>query len=138
MVRISFLLLLIRLAASESLQRFTLPEPIIEASGLVVAQAGGMWVHNDSDDDHLYRIDLEGNKVTIKQKVVVSGTAQDWEDLSAWQTDDNHRYLLCADCGDNAGRRKSVRAVIVKTLPGQQEVAIERQQLDLRRGPARC
>ena len=103
------------------IKQFDLPAPIHEASGMVTAQAGGLWLHNDSDDDHLYRISV-APRVQIQQKVLISGfSATDWEDSASYHDAQGRSWIMCADCGDNAAQRTAVSAVILSE-PGPDAV----------------
>ncbi len=80
-----------------------------ESSGLAesLLNPGLFWTHNDSGDKaRLYCFDRQG-KHAGTSKIKKAG-AVDWEDMCSfmWQ---KKPWLLVADTGDNASRRKSCR-----------------------------
>jgi hypothetical protein len=96
------------------------PEPVAlksprvaEASGVAVSptRAGRLWIINDSGSAaELHRTGTDGADLG---KVAVSGVKNtDWEDLSSFLLD-GKPYLMIADTGDNAARRKECRLHVV-------------------------
>ena len=88
-------------------------DKIDEASGIARSQRHPdvFWVHNDDGPAVLYAIDGEGRhlgRVKIKD-----ASNRDWEDLASF-TLDGTPYLVAADIGDNAGKRKDVRLYVVE------------------------
>ncbi len=86
---------------------------IDEASGLARSQRypDVFWVVNDDGPPVLYAIDGTGKdlgRVTVKD-----ASNRDWEDLASF-TLDGVPYLIAADIGDNAGKRKDVRLYVIE------------------------
>lgn len=77
-----------------------------EISGLAASHIHDdvLWVHNDSENKaRLYAISRRGRLIA---KFDIEGAKNiDWEDLASFTLNDKH-YLLLADTGDNAGRRR--------------------------------
>ena len=86
---------------------------IKESSGLAASlrAPGYFWTHNDSGDDaDLYAFDGKGYKTG---RASLKGTkAIDWEDLSAFSVD-GQPWLVVADSGDNALKRKSIKLYLL-------------------------
>lgn len=77
-----------------------------EISGLAASHAhdGVLWAINDGGNPaRLYAISRRGR--LLARYEVEGASNQDWEDLSSFELD-GRRYLLLADTGDNAGRRR--------------------------------
>lgn len=77
-----------------------------EISGLAASHAhdGVLWAINDGGNPaRLYAISRRG-RLLARYEVEGAGN-QDWEDLSSFELG-GRRYLLLADTGDNAGRRR--------------------------------
>ena len=89
----------------------TVSDPILdEVSGVVdsTANAGVLWVHNDSGDSaRLFALTAAG---TVLGTFTVTGaSAQDWEDLAQGPGPvEGQRYLYAGDIGDNALARASI------------------------------
>ena len=80
---------------------------ILESSGLAASfnTPHAFWTHNDSGDrPRLFAFDETGRDLGV---VTLEGiSAIDWEDMASFRRD--HRgWLLVADVGDNARRRKT-------------------------------
>jgi len=79
-----------------------------ESSGVAAGQVnpGVFWTHNDSGDGpRLYAFDKKGKDLGTFR---VEGGHVDWEDMCSFAFK-GKGYLLVADTGDNARRRKSYR-----------------------------
>ena len=79
---------------------------IDEASGLARSQVDPdvLWLVNDDGPAVLHAIDSSGNMLA---RVKIADTSnRDWEDLASF-TLDGVPYLLLADIGDNAAKRKT-------------------------------
>jgi len=79
---------------------------IDESSGLAASRTtpGVFWTHNDSGDRaRLYAFDLKGNSLGT---FAIKAGHRDWEDMCAYKAG-GKGYLVVADTGDNARRRKS-------------------------------
>ncbi len=77
-----------------------------EISGLAASHAhdGVLWAINDGGNPaRLYAISRRGR--LLARYEVEGASNQDWEDLSSFELG-GRRYLLLADTGDNAGRRR--------------------------------
>jgi hypothetical protein len=85
-----------------------------EVSGLAASRRRSdlLWVHNDSGArPRLYAIGADGRD---RGAVDVSGASNvDWEDLASFELD-GVPYLLIADVGDNAARRRSVTLYVIE------------------------
>jgi endonuclease/exonuclease/phosphatase family metal-dependent hydrolase len=80
---------------------------IDEASGLARSQRepGVLWVINDSGaKEILHAVDHTG--ASLGETELKQSTNKDWEDLASFRLDGNP-YLVVADIGDNAARRKT-------------------------------
>ncbi len=81
---------------------------ITESSGLAASlrKPGYFWTHNDSGDEpELYAFDRKGHKTG---RVSLSDVkAVDWEDVAAFSIEGDS-WMVVADTGDNAQKRKSV------------------------------
>ncbi len=112
-------------AAPESLGTVPSP-PATELSGIVV-DAQGVWVHNDSGTETLYRLGLDA---TLLGDASTGMLGRDLEDLA--RTPDG--TLVLADIGDNGAARPDV-SLVELTLDGFEVSAIERQVLVYEDGP---
>ena len=86
---------------------------IDEASGLARSQVDPdvLWLVNDDGPAVLHAIDSRGNMLA---RVKIADTSnRDWEDLASF-TLDGVPYLLLADIGDNAAKRKDVRFYVIE------------------------
>lgn len=81
----------------------TLPDAVKESSGLLYAESGRFWTHNDSGDEpFLYEIDSSGNLLrTIR---VNNARHIDWEEL----TSDENQTIYVGDFGNNANKRQNL------------------------------
>ncbi len=80
-------------------QRFALPPPLQEVSGLYVAGPDSLWWHNDSGNRPvLYCTDGRGR---LKDSLEVAVPNRDWEDLTA----DEAGRLYIGDFGNNTNAR---------------------------------
>lgn len=88
---------------------------IFESSGLAASRRtpGVLWTHNDSGNPpQLFAIDTQGRTLAT---VTVTGEGVenvDWEDICSYQLD-GQPFLLIADIGDNAARRRQCRLYIL-------------------------
>ena len=97
----------------EAAGRLEDPE-IREASGLARSQRqpGVLWTINDSGaQEVLYAIDHSG--ADLNHTRLKKSKNKDWEDLASF-TLDGDPYLMVADIGDNAAKRKSRRLYFLK------------------------
>jgi len=79
---------------------------ICESSGVAAGRRnpGVFWTHNDSGGKpRLFAFDTKGRDRALL--VIDRAHHTDWEDIASFTLDDKH-YLLVADAGDNAKRRK--------------------------------
>jgi hypothetical protein len=86
---------------------------ISESSGMACSRRadGVFWTHNDSGDaPRVYAFNRNGESVATYH--VTGGRAVDWEDMASF-TLNGKPFLLLADTGDNAERRKFVTLYIV-------------------------
>ena len=87
---------------------------LVETSGIAATRAGptGVWALNDGGNGAvLYRLDDRG---ATQQRVVVTGTRNhDWEDMASF-TWREQAWIVIADIGDNAARRRSVRLHLLR------------------------
>jgi hypothetical protein len=87
------------------------PAEIDEISGMAQSrtQPEIFWVHNDSGDTaRVYAVNRKGALVGTFN--LEGATAIDWEDMAIGPAPGNNAYYLyLADCGDNAGNRRSIR-----------------------------
>lgn len=84
-------------------QRATLPDVLVEASGMAYLD-GQLWIHNDGGNpNEIYRVDsLTGD---ILQTVLVGALPnEDWEDMAQ-----NDTHLFVGDFGNNPGNRMNLR-----------------------------
>ncbi len=87
---------------------------IRESSGLAASRRtpGVFWTHNDSGDGpRLYAFNAGGR--SLGAYTIRGVRARDWEDMASF-TIDKTAFLLIADIGDNARRRKSCKLYIVR------------------------
>lgn len=84
-------------------------EKLVELSGLAPYRGGEeklFWAHNDGAQTKLYLLDSDGEtRATLE---IQDTETVDCEDLCSFQIGES-RFLLLADTGDNALRRKSSR-----------------------------
>jgi len=88
-------------------------ERISESSGVAAGRLadGVFWTHNDSGDaPRIYAFNLKGE--ALATYTVTGAQAVDWEDMASFTLDEKP-YLLLADIGDNAARRKFVTLYVV-------------------------
>jgi hypothetical protein len=119
---------------SEKLLSVEIPA-IHESSGLAHSSLAVdvLWTHNDSGDEpRVFAIDTEG-KLRGICKIEPEAEAHDWEDMAAFVFD-NQPWLLLADVGDNARKRRRVRLYIVPEPPVP--LADETPDVTLSRPPA--
>jgi hypothetical protein len=86
---------------------------IDESSGLAASRTtrGVFWTHNDSGGrPRLYAFDSRGNMLG---RFAVDGRNRDWEDLCAYRRK-GRGYLVVADTGDNARRRRDYRIYVCR------------------------
>lgn len=87
---------------------------IIESSGLACGRynQGVFWTHNDSGDQpRVFAFNLAGEDLGVFQ--VTGAQARDWEDMASVRIG-RKAYLLLADVGDNAEKRKQYVIYIVE------------------------
>ncbi|HEU0228513.1 MAG TPA: hypothetical protein VFQ86_12300, partial [Arachidicoccus soli] len=73
---------------------------------------GTFWVHNDSGDSpRIFLVDKSGN--TLTKGTLTNATARDWEDIASFKLK-GKSYILVADIGDNAQKRKQYNLYIIK------------------------
>lgn len=87
---------------------------INESSGLAVSRANPnlLWTHNDSGDKaRIYAFNLQGKHIARYKLPGIK--AIDFEDIAAFTLDKKH-YLLIADTGDNARKRKYATLYITR------------------------
>jgi len=87
---------------------------INESSGLACSRInkGVFWTHNDSGDTpRIFAIDRKGR--TLATVTIRNAKSVDWEDMCSFAIN-GKSYLLLADVGDNARRRKYVTLYLVK------------------------
>lgn len=86
-----------------------------ESSGLAASRLRkdqAFWTHNDSGDrPRVYAFDPEGRDLGTFD--VTGAGANDWEDMASFRLE-KKAFLLLADVGDNARRRKSCQLYIVR------------------------
>lgn len=114
-------------------------KPLNEVSGLVAAEAGHLWTHNDSGDGpNLYALSLDGE--LLATYVLEGRTFVDVEDIAAGPgPEEGVRYLFIGDVGNNRAHTGGPRASIVvyrvpePTLPenGEKEIPITSDALVL-------
>ena len=81
-----------------------------------------LWAVNDDGAPVLYGIGRDGRKRGGVQ--IRKANNRDWEDLETFELNDT-AYLLIADVGDNAARRRDVRLYVVQEPdPGQDKADI--------------
>jgi len=88
-------------------------ERIDESSGLAAShrRPGLFWTHNDSGDGaRLYAVNAAGRCLAVCTLRGVRAT--DWEDMASF-TLKGRCFLLAADVGDNAQRRKTCRLYVL-------------------------
>jgi hypothetical protein len=93
-------------------QLATLPDDIVEASGVVFSATNPavIWVHNDSDR-HLYALDRNG---ALQARVrLPEPEPRDWEDIATGPCPGGGSCLYLADIGDNLHVRSSVSVLRV-------------------------
>jgi len=89
-------------------------QKINESSGLACSRRkdGVFWTHNDSGGGpRIYAFNTRGEDLGTFD--VAGAKAQDWEDMASFRVG-RKCYLLLADVGDNAARRKSCTLYIVE------------------------
>ncbi len=81
------------------IQLTTLPNPLIETSGLSFFN-NNLWTHNDGGNpDKIYRIDsLTGN--ILQEVIIATADNNDWEDMA-----ENDTHIFVGDFGNNPGNR---------------------------------
>lgn len=88
---------------------------IRESSGLAVSRLRkdqAFWTHNDSGDrPRVYAFGIKGRSLGTFE--VARAAARDWEDMASFRLR-KKAFLLLADVGDNAARRKSCQLYIVR------------------------
>jgi len=91
---------------------------IRESSGIAASRSSSnwFWTHNDSGDRaRIFAFDTGGNHLGTCQ--LEGAKAIDWEDMASFELDEQS-YLLLADVGDNAARRKNcVLYLVVERSP---------------------
>lgn len=92
-----------------------LPMALEEISGLAAsrAQAGVLWMHNDSGSGPVvYAVATDG---ALRGSYTLEGAgAVDWEDMAIGPAPDGGWYLYLADIGDNNALRRSVEIYRVR------------------------
>lgn len=80
-------------------QLTTLPNTLVESSGLAFFN-NNLWTHNDGGNlDRIYRIDsLTGN--ILQEVIIATADNNDWEDMA-----ENETHLFVGDFGNNPGNR---------------------------------
>ena len=80
----------------------TLPDAIIETSGLAFFN-NTLWTHNDGGNpDKIYRIDsLNGN--VLQEVIIATADNIDWEDMA-----ENDTHIFVGDFGNNPGNRMNL------------------------------
>jgi len=89
-------------------------QKIDESSGLACSRRkdGVFWTHNDSGGGpRIYAFNTKGEDLGTFD--VAGAKAQDWEDMASFRVG-RKCYLILADVGDNAARRKSCTLYIVE------------------------
>jgi len=86
----------------------SLPQAVIETSGLIYWN-GGLWTQNDSGNEpKLYKLDTITGQ--ILQTVTIEGAENiDWEDLAQ---DDSHIFI--GDFGNNSGNRTDLKVYLTE------------------------
>ena len=120
-------------------------ERIDESSGLAAGRRNPdlLWTHNDSGDGpRLYAVTPAGK--TVGAYTLRGVKARDWEDLASFKLDGNS-YLLAADVGDNAFKRRRVvlylaaEPAIDANAPAEAELdVLARIPFTLEGGPRDC
>ncbi len=85
-----------------------------ESSGLACSRrtSGVFWTHNDSGDrPRIFAFNRRGEDLGTFR--VLGAAALDWEDMASVRLGEKP-YLLCADTGDNARRRKTATVYLVE------------------------
>ncbi len=88
-------------------------QKITESSGIAAGRvrADVFFTHNDSGDKpRFFAFNEKGDDLGTFN--VIGAEAKDWEDMASFSLD-NKNYLLFADVGDNAAKRKSLKLYIV-------------------------
>lgn len=111
---------------------------ITESSGLACGRLnpGVFWTHNDSGDTaRVFAFDSEGRDLGVFR--VTGASHRDWEDMASFRVG-RRGYLVLADVGDNARKRKQCAIYIAEeprvTLPVKGP--IRRPASTLRKRPA--
>ncbi len=98
-----------------TVERWSLPAEIDEASGLAVGRDGLVWTHNDGPEGVLYGLELSAGsgEAVVAQRVRVPAAFRDVEDLEAapCRSDASTWCLYLADTGDNLEQRDRVMIV---------------------------
>ena len=88
-------------------------QEINESSGIAAGRTnlGVFFTHNDSGDTpRFFAFNEKGEDLGSFN--VIGAEAKDWEDMASFSLD-NKNYLLFADVGDNAVKRKNLKLYIV-------------------------
>ena len=94
-------------------------QEINESSGIAAGRTnlGVFFTHNDSGDTpRFFAFNEKGEDLGSFN--VIGAEAKDWEDMASFSLD-NKNYLLFADVGDNAVKRKKPEAVHRPRTHGQ-------------------
>lgn len=95
-------------------RKFTLPEKLEEASGLIIENQQTLWWHNDSGGDPiLYGTNVRGE--IVDSVVLESAVNRDWEDLTA----DSQGNWYIGDFGNNRNNRKDLTIYRLNRHSGQ-------------------
>ncbi len=95
-----------RLWAQKVIYKTQLPKKVEESSGLEFFK-NDFLTHNDSGGKpNLYRFDKQGN--IVGQYNIEGAENNDWEDIAQ-----DKKYVYISDSGNNKGKRKDLRILIV-------------------------
>ncbi len=120
-------------------------QAITESSGIACSRATPrvFWTHNDSGAaPRLFAFNLNGEDLGTYP--LQGANAQDWEDICSYSVAGEH-FLLVADTGDNAARRKIYslyviheRAMVGRQGKSQPLALFARQDFTYEDGPRNC
>jgi hypothetical protein len=88
---------------------------ITELSGLALSKRYPdlLWGHNDSGDGaRLFAVSTID--ATLRAEVKITGASSvDWEDIATYTDKEGTHWIVVADVGDNAAKRKRVQLVLI-------------------------
>lgn len=103
-------------SATVSIERtgYLKQDRLLEASGMHASRShnGDFFVHNDEGAPRLYVIDEQGSD--LGSITVVPAKNKDWEDITSVPLDDDKRWLVAGDIGDNMARRKYIKLYFIE------------------------